>query len=160
MAFHLFPTPVECRNCGTVVDDPSTDHCPNCGKLLMERRTPSRLAGVERKYENLRLLLGFVRFMGIATALVGALLFIFADDTFSLIARVLTIMASLLIGTGLFVVAALIEMVADLEENSRASFRIQQALLDVSKSAVRTADAEQVAAEPAGVSPPTPDPTE
>jgi len=138
MALHLFPTPVECKNCGTVVDDPSADHCPNCGKLLMERRTPSRLAGVERKYENLRLLLGFVRFMGIATGLVGVLLFIFADDTFPLVGRVLTVLGSLLIGTGLFVVAALIEIVADLEENSRASFRIQQTLLEEARAARTT----------------------
>ncbi len=130
MALHLFPTPVECRNCGTVVDDPTVDHCPNCGKLLMERRTPSRLAGVERRYENLRLLLGFVRFLGIATALVGLLLFIFADASFTLEGRVLTLLAAVLIGTALFVVAALIEIVADLEENSRATFRVLQSILD------------------------------
>lgn len=128
MALHLFPTPVECKNCGEVVDDPSVDHCPNCGKLLMERRTPSRLAGVERKYENLRLLLGFVRFMGVITALVGILLFLFADAALPLVSRLLLLLATVLIGTGLFVVAALIEIIADLEENSRASFRIQQAM--------------------------------
>lgn len=130
MALHLFPTPVECKDCGTVVDDPSADHCPNCGKLLMERRTPSRIAGVERKYENLRLLLGFVRFLGIATGLVGLLLFIFGDESIPLVGRVLALLGTLLIGTGLFVIAALIEMVADLEENSRASFRVQQSLLE------------------------------
>ena len=128
MALHLFPTPVECKNCGEVVDDPSLDHCPNCGKLLMERRTPSRLAGVERKYENLRLLLGFVRFLGVITGLVGILIFIFADEAIPLVARLLTLLATLLIGTGLFVVAQMIEMIADLEENSRASFRMQQAI--------------------------------
>lgn len=117
------------------MDDPSVDHCPNCGKLLMERRTPSRLAGVERKYENLRLLLGFVRFLGIATGLVGLLLFIFADDSMALVARVLTLLGTILIGTSLFVVATLIEILADLEENSRASFRIQQAILETFRSA-------------------------
>jgi predicted RNA-binding Zn-ribbon protein involved in translation (DUF1610 family) len=131
MALHLFPTPVECKNCGTVVDDPSADHCPKCGKLLMERRTPSRLAGVERKYENLRLLLGFVRFMGLATGLVGLLVFIFADDSFELAGRLLALLGTVLIGTALFVVAALIEIVADLEENSRASFRMQQTMVEV-----------------------------
>jgi predicted RNA-binding Zn-ribbon protein involved in translation (DUF1610 family) len=130
MALHLFPTPTECKNCGTVVDDPSTDHCPSCGKLLKERRNPSRLAGVERKYENMRLLLGFVRFMGIITALVGILLFIFGEEGFPLVGRVLTLLGTLLIGTSLFVVAALIEIVADLEENTRASFRIQSAVLE------------------------------
>lgn len=94
----------------------------------MERRTPSRLAGVERKYENLRLLLGFVRFMGVITALVGILLFLFADAALPLVSRLLLLLATVLIGTGLFVVAALIEIIADLEENSRASFRIQQAM--------------------------------
>lgn len=128
MALHLFPTPVECKNCGTVVDDPSADHCPNCGKLLMERRTPSRLAGVERKYENLRLLLGFVRFLGVITGLVGILIFLFAEDAFPLVGRLLMLLGTLLIGTSLFVVAALIEMIADLEENTRASFRVQQAI--------------------------------
>jgi predicted RNA-binding Zn-ribbon protein involved in translation (DUF1610 family) len=130
MALHLFPTPVECKNCGSVVDDPSVDHCPKCGKLLTERRTPSRLAGVERKYENLRLLLGFVRFMGIITGLVGILIFLFAEEGLPLVGRILTMLAALLIGTALFVVAALIEIVADLEENSRASFRIHASVLD------------------------------
>jgi len=130
MAFHLFPTPTECKNCGTVVDDPTTDHCPNCGKLLKERRTPSRLAGVERKYENLRLLLGFVRFMGIITGLVGILIFLFAEEGFPLTGRILTMLGALLVGTSLFVVAAMIEIVADVEENTRASFRIQSSILE------------------------------
>lgn len=131
MALHLFPTPVECKNCGNVVKDPSTDRCPKCGELLMERRTPSRLAGVERKYENLRLLLGFVRFLGVITALVGILIFLFAaEDGFSLGARMLTMLGAILIGTALFVVSALIEILADLEENSRASFRMQQSILE------------------------------
>ena len=128
MALHLFSTPTECKNCGTIVDDPSTDQCPKCGKLLKERRAPGRLAGVERKYENLRVLLAFVRFMGVITALVGMLVFLFADDSFSLIGRMLTMLASLLIGTSLFVVGMLIEIIADVEENTRASFRVQQAI--------------------------------
>jgi hypothetical protein len=130
MALHLFPTPVECKNCGTVVDDPTTDRCPECGKILKERRTPSRLAGVERKYENLRLLLSFVRFMGIITGLVGILLFLFAEEAMPLVVRVLTMLGALLIGTGLFVVAALLEVVVDLEENTRASFRMQHSVLE------------------------------
>lgn len=133
MALHLFPTPVECKNCGTVVDDASLDHCPNCGKLLMERRTPSRLAGVERKYENLRLLLGFVRFLGVITGLVGILIFIFAEEAIPLVVRLLILLGTLLVGTSLFVVAQLIEMIADLEENSRASFRMQQAIHEALK---------------------------
>lgn len=130
MALHLFPTPVECKNCGAVVDHPTIDHCPQCGKLLMERRTPSRLAGVERKYTHLRLLLGFVRFLGIITGLVGILLFIFAEESFTFPGRVLTLLGTILIGTTLFITAALVEIIADLEENTRASFRMQQAIAD------------------------------
>jgi predicted RNA-binding Zn-ribbon protein involved in translation (DUF1610 family) len=128
MPFHFFPTPTECKNCGAVVDDPSTQHCPNCGKLLKERRTPSRLAGVERKYENLRVLLAFVRFMGIATALFGGLMFLFADESIELYMRVSILFGAMLLGTCLFVIATLIEIVADLEENTRAIFRVQQAI--------------------------------
>jgi predicted RNA-binding Zn-ribbon protein involved in translation (DUF1610 family) len=146
MSLHLFPTPVECKNCGTVVDDPTVDHCPKCGELLKERRTPSRLAGVERKYENLRLLLGFVRFMGVITGLVGILIFLFAEDAFPLVGRVLTMLGSFLIGTSLFVVAALIEIIADLEENSRASFRVQHAILNALKPS--EADARQEDVDP------------
>jgi hypothetical protein len=130
MPLHLFPTPVECKNCGAVVHDLSVDHCPKCGKLLMERRTPSRLAGVERKYENFRLLLGFVRFLGVIVALVGILAFLFADETLPVTARLLTALGALLIGASLFVVAALIQIVADLEENSRAGFRVLQSILE------------------------------
>ena len=128
MGLHLFPTPTQCTNCGAVVDDPTADHCPKCGKLLKERRTPSRLAGVERKYENLRLLLAFVRFLGVITGLVGVLLFLFGDESFAITARVLTMLGTILVGTGLFVVAALIEIIADVEENTRASFRVQQTI--------------------------------
>lgn len=128
MAFHFFPTPTECKNCGAVVDDPSTQHCPKCGKLLKERRTPSRLAGVERKYENLRVLLAFVRFMAIGTALFGGLVFLFAQDSVPLLMRVSFLFGAMLLGTCLFVVATLIEIVADLEENTRAIFRVQQTI--------------------------------
>ncbi len=135
MALRLFPTPVDCKNCGTIVDDSATGHCPNCGRPLRERRTPRRLAGVEPRHENLRLLLGFVRFLGVITASVGILIFLFADASVSLVGRVLTMLGAVLVGTGLFVVAALIEIVADLEENTRATFRIQQSLLDEVRNA-------------------------
>lgn len=128
MPFHFFPTPTECKNCGAVVDDPATKHCPQCGKLLKERRTPSRLAGVERKYENLRVLLAFVRFMALATALFGGLIFLFAEDTVPLLLRASFLFGAMLLGTCLFVVTTLIEIVADLEENTRAIFRVQQTI--------------------------------
>src|SRR5215210_3997378 len=84
MAMHLFSTPVQCTRCGTVVDDPTVDRCPKCGNLLKERRTPSRIAGVERRYGQLR-----------------------------------------------FLVGALIEVALDIEENTRAAFRLQQRVLEI-----------------------------
>lgn len=130
MALHLFPTPVECKKCGAIVDDPTADHCPSCGELLMERRTPSRLAGVERKYENFRLLLAFLRFVGLITILVGILFFFFAEGALSLPWRLMAMTTSILFGVVFMLVSATIGIVADLEENSRATFRVLQSILD------------------------------
>lgn len=129
MSFHLFATPVQCTHCGTVVDDPTVDNCPSCGSLLTERRTPGRLAGIERKYGNIRFLLGFLRFLAIITLLVGTLLFIFSDDSVSWSVRALTVLGTLTLAAGLMVVAALFEVALDVEENTRATFRVQQTLL-------------------------------
>ncbi len=130
MALHLFPTPVECKKCGTIVDDPSADHCPSCGTLLMERRTPSRIAGVERKYENFRLLLAVLRFIGIITILVGVLFFFFVDAALSLPWRLLAMTGSIVMGVVFMLVAATIGIMADLEENSRAIFHVLQSILE------------------------------
>jgi predicted RNA-binding Zn-ribbon protein involved in translation (DUF1610 family) len=129
MAMHLFSTPVQCTNCGTVVDNPTVDKCPKCGNLLKERRTPGRLAGVERRYGQLRFLLGVLRFLGVITVASGVLLFMFADDQ-ALPQRVLSLLGGVLVATGLFVVAALIEVTLDIEENTRSTFRIQQHILE------------------------------
>lgn len=128
MALHLFSTPVQCTQCGTVVDDPTADKCPNCGSLLKERRTPSRLAGVPRRYGQLRFLLGTLRFLGVVVLAVGILLFLFGDDPVT--ARVGGILGAALIAVGMFVIAAFIEIMLDVEENTRASFRVQQLLLE------------------------------
>lgn len=123
---HLFPTPVECTNCGTVVDDPSVDKCPSCGSLLKERRTPGRLAGVERRYGNIRFLLGSLRFLAVTVIVGGALVFLFSDDSVPWTMRLLSGVGALLVAVGLLVVAALFEVVLDIEENTRATFRVQQ----------------------------------
>ena len=128
MAIHLFSTPVECTHCGTVVDDPTADKCPNCGSLLKERRTPSRLAGVPRRYSQLRFLLGTLRFLGVVVIAVGVLLFIFGDDAVAV--RLASLLGGALITVGLFVIAAFIEIMLDVEENTRASFRLQQLILE------------------------------
>jgi hypothetical protein len=128
MAMHLFSTPVECPHCGTVVDNPTTDKCPSCGNLLKERRTPSRLAGVQRRYGQLRFLLGTMRFLGVVVIAIGLLVFLFSGDDLSV--RAGSALGGILIAVGLFVVAAFMEIMLDVEENTRASFRLQQLILE------------------------------
>ena len=128
MAIHLFSTPVQCTHCGTVVDDPTVDKCPNCGNLLKERRTPSRLAGVPRRYGQLRFLLGAVRFLAVVVIAVGILAFIFGEDDVAV--RLGSLLLGAVITVGLFVIAASIEIMLDVEENTRASFRLQQLILE------------------------------
>jgi uncharacterized paraquat-inducible protein A len=132
MSLHLFSTPVECTNCGTVVDDPQVDRCPSCGKLLKERRTPSRLAGVEKRYSNLRFLLGSLRFLGVIVTVVGVLAFFFTlgDEAVPITTRVMFLLGSIVVAAAVFTVVALFDVALDLEENTRASFRLQQLMLD------------------------------
>jgi predicted RNA-binding Zn-ribbon protein involved in translation (DUF1610 family) len=130
MAIHLFSTPVECTHCGTVVDDPTVDKCPQCGHLLKERRTPGRLAGVERRYRNVRFLLGFIRFLAVITAGVGFLIFMFGDESVPWTGRLLSMFGALIVASALLVIASLFDMALDMEENTRASFRVQQLILE------------------------------
>lgn len=130
MAMHLFSTPVECTHCGTVVDDPTVDRCPNCNHLLKERRTPGRLAGVERRYSNIRFLLSFVRFLAVITAGVGVLIFIFSDASVPWTMRLITLFGAVIVASALLVVAALFDLALDVEENTRAAFRLQQLILE------------------------------
>lgn len=132
MSMHLFATPVQCTQCGTVVDDPKLDHCPNCHALLRERRTPSRLAGVERRYGGLRFLLGFLRFLGIITVLIGVLVFAFGigEQPMSPMQGIVTLLGAVLVAVVMFAVAAFFEVTLDMEENTRASFRLQQIMLE------------------------------
>lgn len=131
MAIHLLSTPTQCTNCGTVVEDPTVDRCPECGDLLRERRAPRRIAGVQKRYGGLRFLLGFLRFLGVISALVGLLVLVFsvADDEFSAVGRILVTLGSLIVGVGVFAVAALFDVLLDVEENTRSSFRMQQLTL-------------------------------
>ena len=139
MAMHLFSTPVQCTHCGTVVDDPMVDKCPKCGNLLKERRTPGRLAGVERRYGQLRVLLSLLRFLGVITIALGLLLFAFGDDTTPWPVRLVSLLGTIMLAVGLFVLAALIEVALDLEENTRSTFRIQQQILESLQSDGRAA---------------------
>lgn len=132
MAMHLFSEPTQCAECGTLVSDPTADRCPNCGKLLRERRTPSRLAGVDKRYGGLRVTLSLLRFAGIATALIGVLVFFTAGEGEGLtqVGRVLVLLGGMLVAVIMLAIAGLFNVVMDLEENTRAGFGIQRKLLE------------------------------
>lgn len=137
MAMHLFSTPVECTQCGTVVNDPTLDRCPNCTALLKERRTPHRVAGVERRYGGVRILLSVLRFFAIITVAVGVLVFIFGTGTgpreLHPLGGLSILLGSILSAISLFAVAGMFSVLIDIEENTRASFRVQQMLLDAAQ---------------------------
>ena len=132
MALHLFSTPVECTQCGTVVSDPTVDHCPSCNALLRERRTPGRLAGVERRYGNVRFLLGFLRFLGVITFLIGVLIFFFGAENAGTPwpIRLLILTGTIVAAVAIFAAAAWFDIALDVEENTRSSFRLQQLILE------------------------------
>lgn len=165
MAIHLFSTPIECTNCGTVVDDPTVDKCPNCGALLKERRTPGRLAGVERRYGQIRFLMGFLRFLGIATLLLGVLVFLFSEESVPWSARIAGLLGGLVLAVVMLVGAGIFDVALDIEENTRAAFRVQQQVLAMLQSAAGRAAAPagpaagDVARTPDAAPTPTPTPT-
>lgn len=146
---HLFSTPTECTNCGTVVEDPTLDRCPSCSELLKERRTPRRLAGVEKRYGGLRVVLGLLRFLGVITAVVSVLVFFFGlgDDDLTLPGRLLITLGMLVTAAGIFAIAAFFEVALDIEENTRAAFRMQQLSLDHLQSGGRAIPAERARTE-------------
>ncbi|CAN5701502.1 hypothetical protein BH23GEM3_BH23GEM3_19530 [soil metagenome] len=146
MAMHLFSTPVECTHCGTVVEDPTADRCPNCSELLKERRTPRRLAGVEKRYGNLRFLLGALKFLGVSILLVGVLGFVFTigDAGMPMATRVMMLLGSIVTAFAIFAVVGFFDVALDMEENTRASFRVQQSILEEMQQSRRAPDAVQV----------------
>jgi hypothetical protein len=132
MSMHLFATPTECTQCGTVVDDPTADKCPNCGALLKERRTPSRIAGVEKRYGNVRFIVRMLRFTGIAIAMIGVLIFFFGlgEAEFFWGNALLVLAGSIFAAIAIYAVTAVFIVAIDIEENTRATFRLQQLMLD------------------------------
>lgn len=154
MSLHLFSTPVQCAQCGTMVDDPKVDHCPNCNSLLKERRTPRRLAGVEKRYGNLRFLMGAMRFLAVMSLLIGVLGFIFGlgDDDISTLGNAIVLGGSVVLAVALFALASFFELALDVEENTRAAFRVQQLLLEQLQEGRATTAAGTAPASPtAGV---------
>ena len=132
MSLHLFSTPVQCTQCGTTVEDPSVERCPNCGTRLKERRAPRRLAGVEQRYGSLRVLLGVMRFLGVIVFSIGALIFFssLGDSRASAQQTGALFVGSLLIAVVFLAAAGLFELLIDVEENTRSSFKLQQMILE------------------------------
>lgn len=149
MALHLFSTPVQCTNCNTVVDDPTLERCPNCGNLLKERRAPRRLAGLEERYGSIRILLGVLRFLAVIILVVGGVAFFGAlgGSRADGMEGVGILLSSVLGAVAMFSIAAFFELTMDVEENTRASFRLQQQILEELHEARRGTG---TAAAPAG----------
>ena len=132
MSLHLFSTPVQCTQCGTTVEDPSVQSCPKCGARLKERRAPRRLAGVEQRYGSLRVLLGIMRFLGVIVFAIGALIFFSSLGTTRTSASQsgALFIGSILIAVVFLAAAGLFELLIDVEENTRSSFKLQQMILE------------------------------
>lgn len=132
MSLHLFSTPVQCTQCGTTVEDPTVQRCPNCGARLKERRAPRRLAGVEQRYGSLRVLLGIMRFLGVIVFAIGALIFFSSLGTSRTSASQsgALFVGAILVAVVFMAAAGLFELLIDVEENTRSSFKLQQMILE------------------------------
>lgn len=132
MPLHLFSTPVQCTQCGTTVDDPTQDHCPSCGAILRERRAPRRLAGVEERYRSLRVLLAALRFLALMVLMIGGIAFFgsLGDPNVPGLQGISVLLGAFIVAVALFAMAAFFDMAMDLEENTRATFRLQQMILE------------------------------
>lgn len=162
MSLHLFSTPVQCTHCGTTVDDPTADRCPKCGSLLKERRAPRRLAGVEERYGSLRILLGVMRFVGVMVLLVGGLIFFssLGEDKITLTQTAAMLLGTIVACVAMFAVAGIFELLIDMEENTRSTFRLQQLMLEealaegrISRPAADSTLVAPAAAPPADTAP-------
>ena len=132
MSLHLFSKPVQCTQCGTTVDDPTVERCPKCSALLKERRAPRRLAGVEQRYGSFRMLLGVMRFLGVIILMLGALVFFagLGSGQGSTQQNTVLLVGAIVLTVVLFAAAGLFELLIDVEENTRSSFRLQQMILE------------------------------
>ena len=157
MSLHLFATPVQCTQCGTTVEDPSVERCPKCGARLKERRAPRRLAGVEQRYGSLRVLLGIMRFLGVIVFAIGALVFFSSLGSRTTASQSgILFMGGILIAVVFLAAAGLFELLIDVEENTRSSFKLQQMILEElaeSRATPEDAAAAVAPAPPGAVAP-------
>jgi hypothetical protein len=114
------------------VDDPTVERCPKCGALLKERRAPRRLAGVEQRYGSFRMLLAVMRFLGVIILMLGGLVFFagLGSGQGSTQQNTVLLVGAIVMTVVLFAAAGLFELLIDVEENTRSSFRLQQMMLE------------------------------
>ena len=158
MSLHLFSTPVQCTQCGTTVEDPTVERCPNCGALLKERRAPRRLAGVEQRYGSFRVLLKVMRFLGVIILMLGGLVFFSGLGSGSGTTGQNTILfvGAIVITVVMFASAGLFELLIDVEENTRSSFKLQQMILEELAESRATPEDSAAAVAPAPAAAPAP----
>jgi uncharacterized membrane protein YeaQ/YmgE (transglycosylase-associated protein family) len=90
------------------------------------------VAGVEKRYGGLRALLNFLRFLGIITLLLGVLVFAYGlgDERVTMQSSIMSLVATVVGAVVILAVSAFFEVVLDMEENTRAGFRVQQMMLE------------------------------
>jgi hypothetical protein len=87
---------------------------------------------VDERYGSLRVLLGIMRFLGIMVLLVGGLIFFssLGEDRTTATQSTLLLLGAVVVSVALFAVAGMFELLMDVEENTRSSFRLQQMTLE------------------------------
>jgi hypothetical protein len=108
---------------------------------------------VEERHASFKLLLGAMRFLGIIVLMVGGLIFFsgLGNGRTSAAQTTALLMASIVICVVLFAAAGLFDLLIDVEENTRSSFRLQQQMLEEMRQAgvaVASDDATLVAPVP------------
>ncbi|HEX6746225.1 MAG TPA: hypothetical protein VF092_02840 [Longimicrobium sp.] len=142
------------------MEDPTVERCPNCKALLKERRAPRRLAGVEQRYGSFRVLLGVMRFLGVIVLLIGGLVFFsgLGDGRASASQSTALMVGAVVITVVLFAAAGLFELLIDVEENTRSSFRLQQLILEELQEARAPAEPAAAASDVTLAAAPAPAP--
>src|SRR5262249_50780740 len=85
-----------------------------------------------QRYGSFRVLLGVMRFLGVIVLLIGALVFFsgLGDSRASASQSTALLVGAVVIAVVLFAAAGLFELLIDVEENTRSSFRLQQLILE------------------------------
>ena len=75
-------------------------------------------------------MIGLLRLLGGITIVLALLLFLFSDEATVWTTRLLILVGGIVLAAGLVVLAAVIDVAIDVEENTRSAFRVQQLILE------------------------------